>query len=282
MVGSHASEVSLRPFPGNGVFNYRNTSMNETNIREKVREHYASVAEGKTSCCAGASSGCGDENVSQKLGYSAEDLASLPEQAEMGLGCGNPISFARLRPGEVVVDLGSGGGVDCFLASKEVGPAGSVIGIDMTPQMLAKARKNADLGGYTNVEFRLGEIENLPVADHTADVVISNCVINLSTDKRRVYGEAFRVLKNGGRFAVADMVTLAPLPETIKEDVAAYTGCIAGAASVEEVKEWLAAAGFERVDVHIKRKSSEFIRIDADSKLDDYVASADITAWKKA
>lgn len=282
MVGSHASEVSLRPFPGNGVFNYRNTSMNETNIREKVREHYASVAEGKTSCCAGASSGCGDENVSQKLGYSAEDLASLPEQAEMGLGCGNPISFARLRPGEVVVDLGSGGGVDCFLASKEVGPAGSVIGIDMTPQMLAKARKNADLGGYTNVEFRLGEIENLPVADHTADVVISNCVINLSTDKRRVYGEAFRVLKNGGRFAVADMVTLAPLPETIKEDVAAYTGCISGAASVEEVKEWLAAAGFERVDVHIKRKSSEFIRIDADSKLDDYVASADITAWKKA
>lgn len=282
MVGSHASEVSLRPFPGNGVFNYRNTSMNETNIREKVREHYASVAEGKTSCCAGASSGCGDENVSQKLGYSAEDLASLPEQAEMGLGCGNPISFARLRPGEVVVDLGSGGGVDCFLASKEVGPAGSVIGIDMTPQMLAKARKNADLGGYTNVEFRLGEIENLPVADHTADVVISNCVINLSTDKRRVYGEAFRVLKNGGRFAVADMVTLAPLPETIKEDVAAYTGCIAGAASVEEVKEWLAAAGFERVDVHTKRKSSEFIRIDADSKLDDYVASADITAWKKA
>lgn len=282
VVGSHASEVSLRPFPGNGVFNYRNTSMNETNIREKVREHYASVAEGKTSCCAGASSGCGDENVSQKLGYSAEDLASLPEQAEMGLGCGNPISFARLRPGEVVVDLGSGGGVDCFLASKEVGPAGSVIGIDMTPQMLAKARKNADLGGYTNVEFRLGEIENLPVADHTADVVISNCVINLSTDKRRVYGEAFRVLKNGGRFAVADMVTLAPLPETIKEDVAAYTGCISGAASVEEVKEWLAAAGFERVDVHTKRKSSEFIRIDADSKLDDYVASADITAWKKA
>jgi arsenite methyltransferase len=256
--------------------------MNETNIREKVREHYASVAEGKTSCCPGPNSSCGEENISHKLGYSAEDLASLPEQAEMGLGCGNPISFAKLRPGEVVVDLGSGGGVDCFLASKEVGPAGSVIGVDMTPQMLAKARKNADLGGYTNVEFRLGEIENLPVADHTADVVISNCVINLSTDKRRVYREAFRVLKKGGRFAVADMVTLAPLPETIKQDVAAYTGCISGAASVEEVKAWLAAAGFERVDVHIKRKSSEFIRGGAESKLDDYVASADITAWKKA
>jgi arsenite methyltransferase len=256
--------------------------MNETNIREKVREHYASVAEGKTSCCSGPNSGCGEENISHKLGYSAEDLASLPEQAEMGLGCGNPISFAKLRPEEVVVDLGSGGGVDCFLTSKEVGPAGSVIGVDMTPQMLAKARNNADLGGYTNVEFRLGEIENLPVADHTADVVISNCVINLSTDKRRVYREAFRVLKKGGRFAVADMVALAPLPETIKQDVAAYTGCISGAASVEEVKAWLAAAGFERVDVHIKRKSSEFIRGDAESKLDDYVASADITAWKKA
>ena len=281
MTGCRASEVPLRLFPENSVFNYRNTSMNETDIREKVREHYASVAEGRTSCCSEANSGCAGENISQQLGYSAEELASLPDQAEMGLGCGNPISFAKLRPGEVVVDLGSGGGVDCFLASKEVGPTGSVIGVDMTPQMLAKARKNADSGGYTNVEFRLGEIENLPVADHTADVVISNCVINLSTDKRRVYREAFRVLKNGGRFAVADMVAIAPLPEDLKGDVAAYTGCISGAASVQEVKEWLSAAGFERVDVHIKRKSSEFIRSDASiGKLDDYVASADITAWK--
>src|SRR5258707_4189980 len=271
----------LSPFLENRVFKYRNTFMNEIDIREKVREHYAGVAEGEMSYCAKESSCCGSENISQKLGYSEEDLASLPKQSEMGLGCGNPISFAKLRPGEVVVDLGSGGGIDCFLASKEVGPTGSVIGVDMTPQMLAKARKNADLGGYNNVEFRLGEIENLPVADHTADVVISNCVINLSTNKRRVYREAFRILKNGGRFAVADMVTLAPLPETIKEDVAAYTGCISGAASAEEVKEWLAAAGFDRVDVHIKRKSSEFIRSDADSKLDDFLASADITAWKK-
>jgi arsenite methyltransferase len=278
-IGCHVSEDSLRPFPENGVFKCRNTSMNETDIREKVREHYASIAEGRTSCCAEANSDCGEENIS-KLSYSAEDLASLPEQSEMGLGCGNPISFAKLRRGEVVVDLGSGGGVDCFLASKEVGPTGTVIGVDMTPQMLAKARKNADLGGYTNVEFRLGEIENLPVADHTADVVISNCVINLSTDKRRVYGEAFRVLKNGGRFAVADMVAIAPLPEVLKKDVAAYTGCISGAASVEEVKEWLAAAGFRRVEVLVKRKSSEFIRSDARGKLDDYVASADITAWK--
>jgi arsenite methyltransferase len=254
--------------------------MNETDIREKVREHYADIAEGKTNCCSGASPCSGDEKISQKLGYSQQDLEALPAQSEMGLGCGNPLSFANLQPGEVVVDFGSGGGIDCFLASKEVGPAGSVIGVDMTPQMLARARKNADSGGHANVEFRLGEIENLPVADQIADVVISNCVINLSTDKRRVYREAFRVLKNGGRFAVADMVAIAPLPEALKEDVVAYTGCISGAASVEEVKEWLAAAGFQRVEVKVKRKSSEFIRSDAHGKLDDYVASADITAWK--
>ena len=256
--------------------------MNEINIREKVREHYAGVAEGETSCCSiDNSSGC--RSISQNLGYSKEALASLPEHSEMGLGCGNPISFAKLLSGEIVIDLGSGGGIDCFLASKEVGPTGLAIGIDMTPQMLTKARQNAVSGGYTNVEFRLGEIENLPVADQTADVVISNCVINLSTDKRRVYREAFRVLKNGGRFAVADMVAIAPLPNELKDDVAAYTGCISGAALVEETKEWLAAAGFERVDVHIKRKSSEFIRSDVSiGKLDDYVASADITAWKSS
>lgn len=254
--------------------------MNEIHVREKVREHYASVAEGETSCCSKENSCC-REDISEELGYSKEDLASLPKQSEMGLGCGNPLSFAKLRPGEVVVDLGSGGGIDCFLASREVGPAGTVIGVDMTPKMLARARRNAESGGYTNVEFRLGEIENLPVADQTADAVISNCVINLSTDKRRVYREAFRVLKNGGRFAVADMVAIAPLPDELKADVAAYTGCISGAASVEEVKEWLVAAGFECVDVRTKRKSSEFIRSDASiGKLDDYVASADITAWK--
>jgi arsenite methyltransferase len=254
--------------------------MKETDIREKVREHYGDIAEGKTSCCSETNACGGDENISQKLGYSPEDLEALPDDSEMGLGCGTPLSFAKLQPGEIIVDLGSGGGVDCFLASKQVGPAGSVIGVDMTPQMLTKARKNADSGGYANVEFRLGEIENLPVADQTADVVISNCVINLSTDKKRVYREAFRILKKGGRFAVADMVAIAPLPEALKANVAAYTGCISGAASVEEVKEWLAAAGFQRVEVQIKRKSSEFIRSDTHGKLDDYVASADITAWK--
>src|SRR5258708_9038769 len=259
VIGCHASEASLRPFPENSVFNYRNTSMNESDIREKVRKHYASVAEGRTSCCPGTNSGGAEETSAQKLGYSREAVAAIPAQAEMGLGCGNPICFAKLRLGEIVVDLGSGGGVDCFLASKQVGPTGSVIGVDMAPQMLAKARKNADLGGYTNVEFRLGEIENLPTANHTADVVISNCVINLSTDKRRVYGEAFRVLKNGGRFAVADMITLAPLPETLKEDMAAYTGCISAAGSVEEVKESLAAAGVSPVPFHRVSRRSTFI-----------------------
>jgi arsenite methyltransferase len=256
--------------------------MNETDIREKVREHYASVAEGE-SCCAATNSCGGDKLISQQLGYSPEDLASLPDQSEMGLGCGNPIAFADLKLGEIIIDLGSGGGVDCFLASKQVGPTGSVIGVDMTPQMLAKARANSVSGGYANVEFRLGEIENLPVADRTADVVISNCVINLSTDKQRVYREAFRVLKDGGRFAVADMVAIAPLPQELRNDVAAYTGCIAGAATVEETKAWLIAAGFERVEVRVRRKSSEFIGSDTSTgKLDDYVASADITAWKHA
>jgi arsenite methyltransferase len=256
--------------------------MNEIDMREKVREHYASVAEDARSCCSEKES-CQTEGISQKLGYTKEDLAALPERSEMGLGCGNPISFAKLRSGEVVVDLGSGGGVDCFLASKEVGPAGAVIGVDMTPQMLARARKNAIAGRFTNVEFRLGEIENLPVADRTADAVISNCVINLSTDKRRVYREAFRVLKSGGRFAVADMVAIAPLPQELQEDVAAYTGCLAGAVSVDEIKEWLVAAGFERVGIQVKRTSSEFIQGDTSTgKLDDYVASADITAWKSS
>ena len=199
----------------------------------------------------------------------------------MGLGCGNPISIARLQPGETVVDLGSGGGIDCFLASKEVGDAGNVIGVDMTPDMLSKARRNAAAGGYSNVEFRLGEIENLPVADSSADVLISNCVINLSPNKLQVYREAFRVLKPGGRIAVADMVALQPLPEALKSDLAAYTGCVAGAALVDQVKSWLQEAGFEQVEVRVKQRSSEFIRdSEAVAQLDDFVASADVTAVK--
>jgi arsenite methyltransferase len=276
------NQKNLRPKSKYKVFFVGETKqMSETDldIRDKVREHYAGVAEGKNSCC-GDDSSCGC-NVSEQIGYSKEDLASLPEEAEMGLGCGNPISFAALRPGEVAIDLGSGGGIDCFLAAKIVGPAGKVIGVDMTPEMLSKARKNAAIGGYQNVEFRLGEIENIPVADNAADAVISNCVINLSPSKLRVYKEALRVLKPGGRLAVADMVALQPLPDDFKNDLAAYTGCLAGAELVDQLKDWLTEAGFEKIEIRVRQRSSEFIQADViQGKLDNYVASADVLATK--
>ena len=251
----------------------------ELDIRDRVRERYADIAGNNSACCGvNDSSGC---TVSANIGYSNDDLTSLPEGAEMGLGCGNPLSIAGLRPGNTVVDLGSGGGIDCFLAAKAVGPTGQVIGVDMTPEMLSKARTNAQTGGYGNVEFRLGEIEHLPVADNAADVVISNCVINLSPSKLQVYREVLRVLKPGGRLAVADMVALKPLPETIKNDVAAYTGCIAGAALVEQLKAWLQEAGFEGIVVRVKQKSSEFIKDpNVGLQLDAYIASADVLARK--
>jgi arsenite methyltransferase len=254
--------------------------MSETHadIRDDVREHYAKVAQGETGCCDSDSSCCG---VSEQIGYSKEDLASLPKEAEMGLGCGNPISFAGLKLGDVVLDLGSGGGVDCFLASGIVGPTGKVIGVDMTPEMISKARKNAVSGNYQNVEFRLGEIEHLPAGDSTVDAVISNCVINLSPSKLQVYKEAHRVLKPGGRLAVADMVALQPLPDDLKNDLAAYTGCLAGAELVSQLETWLSEAGFERVQMKVRQKSRDFIQSDAiQGKLDDYIASADVTAFK--
>jgi arsenite methyltransferase len=250
-------------------------------IRDTVRDHYAKVAQSEATCCEGDTS-CG-RSISEQIGYSKEDLASLPEEAEMGLGCGNPISFAELKTGEVVLDLGSGGGVDCFLASKIVGATGKVIGVDMTPEMISKARKNAASGNYQNVEFRLGEIEHLPAGDNTIDAVISNCVINLSPSKLQVYKEAYRVLKPGGRFAVADMVALRPLPQDLKNDLAAYTGCIAGAELVSQLQTWLAEAGFEHVQILVRQRSREFIQGDTGvGKLDDYIASADVTAFKPA
>jgi arsenite methyltransferase len=249
-----------------------------TDIRDKVREHYTKVAKGESDCCSSDTSCC---SVSEQIGYSKADLAALPKTAEMGLGCGNPISFAELQPGEVVLDLGSGGGVDCFLASKIVGPTGKIIGVDMTPEMISKARKNAVSGNYQNVEFRLGEIEHLPAADNTVDAVISNCVINLSPGKLQVYQEAHRVLKPGGRLAVADMVALQPLPENLKSDLAAYTGCLAGAELISQLETWLSEAGFEHVQIQIRQKSREFIQSDAvQGRLDDYIASADVTAFK--
>jgi arsenite methyltransferase len=252
----------------------------KADIRDDVREHYAKVAQGETDCCGQDNSRC---NISEQIGYSKGELASLPKEAEMGLGCGNPISFAALKIGEVVLDLGSGGGVDCFLASKLVGATGNVIGVDMTPEMIAKDRKNAASGNYRNVEFRLGEIEHLPAGDNTVDAIISNCVINLSPSKLQVYKEAHRALKPGGRLAVADMVALQPLPEHLKNDLAAYTGCIAGAELASQLEGWLAEAGFEKIQIRVRHRSREFIQGDAgEGKLEDYVASADVTAFKPA
>ena len=218
---------------------------------------------------------------SLKLGYSEEDLAAVPEGANLGLGCGNPQAIAALKPGEVVVDLGAGGGFDCFLSARAVGPGGAVIGVDMTPEMVAKARENARKAGYDNVEFRLGEIEHLPIADDTADVIISNCVINLSPDKQAVYREAFRVLKPGGRLAVSDVVATAELPDEWLADMQMLSACISGAAKVDEVEEMLRTAGFVDIDIRAKEDSREFIREwQPGTKLEDYVLSASMTATK--
>jgi SAM-dependent methyltransferase len=227
--------------------------MMKESIRKNVRERYARVAKEQQSCCDPTSSCCGLSNsaksIAEKIGYSEGDLASAPEGANLGLGCGNPIALASLKLGETVVDLGSGPGFDCFLASRRVGAEGKVIGIDMTPEMLVKARENAQKGGFTNVEFRLGEIEHLPVADNSIDVIISNCVINLSTDKLQVFREAFRVLKRGGRLMISDTVLLKPLPEYIQQSVTAYVGCVSGAMQKQEYINTVREAGFQNVQI---------------------------------
>jgi SAM-dependent methyltransferase len=225
-------------------------------IRKYVRDRYAGIAREGGSCC-GPSACCGGsepaENASGRIGYSEEEMKSVPEGADLGLGCGNPTALAALRRGETVLDLGSGAGFDCFLAAKEVGPEGRVIGVDMTPEMVEKARGNAARGGYGNVEFRLGEIENLPAADRSVDVVISNCVINLSTAKDRVFAETYRVLKPGGRAMISDLVLSGDLPESVAGSLAAYAGCIAGAVRKEEYLRLMEAAGFR--DVRVVRES---------------------------
>lgn len=218
-------------------------------VRKSVAEHYGKVAE-RGSCCGGgtARGGCGGD-------YSAADLAAAPEGSNLGLGCGNPVDLASLREGETVVDLGSGAGFDCFIAAERVGPGGSVIGVDMTAAMLSKARENTRRAGYANVEFRLGEIEHLPVADASADVVISNCVINLSPDKGAVYREAFRVLRPGGRVAVSDIVRVGEFPAQMRANPEAWSACVTGAATPEEHAAWLAGAGF--TDVSVERAGGE-------------------------
>jgi len=246
-------------------------------VREEVRRRYGASASGKSAC---ADDCCTSTDV-MNLGYSAEDAAAAPEAANLGLGCGNPLAIASLKDGQVVLDLGSGAGFDCFLAARAVGKTGKVIGVDMTHEMLTKARENAQKNGFTNVEFRLGEIEALPVADNSVDVIISNCVINLSPEKQRVFNEAFRVLKPGGRLAVADMVATAPLPDDIKADWNAYTGCISGASQITELEGTLQASGFRDIKIAPKDSSRSFIREWLPGKrIEDYLISATIEAVK--
>jgi SAM-dependent methyltransferase len=252
-------------------------SSSET-VREEVRRRYGATASGKSACA----DDCCTSTDASALGYSTEDAAAAPEAANLGLGCGNPLAIAPLKNDEVVLDLGSGAGFDCFLAARAVGKSGKVIGVDMTHEMLRKARDNAQKNGFTNVEFRLGEIEALPVGDNSVDVIISNCVINLSPEKQRVFNEAFRVLKSGGRLAIADMVATAPLPEYIKADWAAYTGCMAGASQIIELQQMLQNAGFKEIKIAPKDASRSFIREWLPGKqIEDYLVSATIEGVKR-
>lgn len=247
-------------------------------IREKVRRCYGATARGESSSCR---DDCCTSTSAETLGYSTEQSAVAPEAANLGLGCGNPVAIASLQLGQTVLDLGSGAGFDCFLAARAVGPSGMVIGVDMTDDMLVKARENAQKNGFTNVEFRFGEIESLPVADESVDVIISNCVINLSPEKLRVFKEAYRVLRPGGRLAVADIVATAPLPDEVRGDWAAYTGCMAGASQVRELEQMLEAVGFRSIRIAPKDTSRSFIREWLPgSRIEDYLVSATMEAVK--
>lgn len=247
-------------------------------VHAEVRDHYGKIARGEacdTGCCGGAP--CNTNAA--LLGYSEAERSTAPEGADLGLGCGNPQGIASLRAGETVLDLGSGAGFDAFLAARQVGPAGKVLGVDMTVDMISKARANAAKVGASNVEFRLGEIENLPVADRSVDVIISNCVVNLAPDKRAVYREALRVLKPGGRLAIMDVVATAGLPEHLRVSTAALSGCLSGATPVDELVPMLESLGFQDVRVEIRQGSREFIKDWLPgSGAEQYVASAAIRA----
>lgn len=251
-------------------------------VRQAVQERYGTIAEtrGVSTCCASPAGATLNEKAHQ-MGYSSEDTQAVPEGANLGLGCGNPVALASLRPGDIVLDLGSGAGFDCFLAAQAVGATGQVIGVDMTPAMLHKARENATTGHFTNVEFRLGEIEHLPVADQSIDVILSNCVINLSPEKAQVFQEAYRVLKRGGRLAISDVIATAPFPDTMRQNLALLSCCIAGAALLEDVEQMLRAAGFTAICIQPKDASKTFIREWVPgTAIEDYVVSATIEAVK--
>ncbi|HJV16681.1 MAG TPA: arsenite methyltransferase [Bacillales bacterium] len=266
------------------------SEVKDDQIRNNVRENYKKVALkviNNNSCCAPSCCTKEDnqnisiEEISQKMGYSVEELQSIPNGANMGLGCGNPQAIADLKEGETVLDLGSGGGFDCFLASPKVGPNGKVIGVDMTPEMISKARNNARKNHFNNVEFRLGEIEHLPVADSIVDVIISNCVINLSPKKGRVFQEAYRVLKDGGRLAISDIVMTASLPEELQSNMQLYSLCISGASTIEVLTELIQQAGFKNISIIPKDDSKEFIKEWApEHKVEEYIVSVIIKAEK--
>ncbi len=271
--------------------------MNESNekIRETVRKGYTEIAKGKSCGCCGSPS---PEKIASGIGYSNDDLEILPEGANMGLSCGNPTAIANLKVGQVVLDLGSGGGFDVFIAAKKVGPNGKVIGVDMTPEMVSKARaaipKFTEKTGLSNVEFRLGEIEHLPAADASVDVVISNCVINLSPDKQQVWREIARVLKQGGKACISDLAMKKPLPDKVMKSAAALVGCVAGAVLIDQTINMAKQAGLKNIEVTEKaynidvmadcsdplyREAKEFLPDGA--KLSDYIVSVDITASRQ-
>lgn len=265
------------------------SGMENADIKDMVRARYGGIAAGTISDpVAGTGSTCCDaggasalDSKALEMGYSAEQLAAIPDGANLGLGCGNPQAIAAMRPGEIVVDLGSGAGFDCLLAAKQVGSTGHVIGVDMTHEMLKKARANAATLGADNVEFRLGDIEHLPIADNTADVILSNCVINLVPDKAQVFREAFRVLKPGGRLAISDVVNTTPLPADLAADRGLVCGCVVGAAPRLQIEAWLADAGFTDIHVDVKPESRELIKTWAPGRgIEDFVASAIIEGHK--
>ncbi len=267
--------------------------MNASSTTKTIREAYGAIAKEERQGCGCGCSGGDNFSYVQSLGYSKEELGNIPQEANLALSCGNPTTLAGLKEAEVVLDLGSGAGFDCFLAAARVGEAGRVIGVDMTPEMIERARAIAAKEKYTNVEFRLGEIENLPAADNSVDVVISNCVINLSADKRKVFGEVFRVLKPGGRVAISDVAVLKDLPEGLRASIAAYVGCVAGAITMDEYKKLVDEAGFKNVNITTSGNSfgkytdsndpmaQEILsKLEAGTTIGDYVASVYVQAEK--
>ena len=248
----------------------------EKEVKEYVKKRYGEIAQTEGSCCSSCSCGPSATDMALRIGYSEEDLGNVPEVASMGLGCGNPIALASLKEGETVLDLGSGGGIDVFLAAKKVGPRGKAIGVDMTEEMISKARGTASKYGYENIEFRLGEIENLPIEDNSVDVVISNCVINLSPDKEKVFREAYRVLKPGGRIMISDIVTEGELPDSVKQSLDAWAGCIAGALEKSQYLDTIRRAGFQNVKIVSEATCS----LGVSQELKGKITSAQVEAFK--